>query len=67
MKLFVKLKIDKLLFNSMKSILQLPADRHLHSQLEQGVRKFLSIETDKDVSRAIRNTIMLLDRIQNKV
>jgi len=54
------------LLPSMKSILQLPADRHLHSQLEQGVRKFLSIETDKDVSRAIRNTIMLLDRIQNK-
>jgi len=54
------------LLPSMKSILQLPADRHLHSQLEQGVRKFLSMETDKDVSRAIRNTIMLLDRIQNK-
>lgn len=51
----------------MKSVLQLPADRQLHSQLEQGVRKFLSMETDKDVSRAIRNTILLLDRIQNKV
>jgi len=46
----------------LKSLLKLPSDRLLHSQLEQGVRQFLSSETDKDVSKAIRMAIYELDR-----
>ena len=54
-------------YSSMKTLLKLPTDRQLHSQLEQVVRKFLSSENDKDVSIAIRHTIFELDRTAAKV
>lgn len=57
----VRLSLCRIL-PSMKMLLRLPDDRSLHSQLEEGTRKFLSSETDKDVARAIRMTILELDK-----
>jgi len=49
---------------SMKGLLKLPKDRALHGQLESNVRRLLSTEKDRDVSAAIRVTILELDRTE---
>jgi len=48
----------------MKGLLKLPKDRALHGQLESNVRRLLSTEKDRDVSAAIRVTILELDRTE---
>ena len=47
-----------------KAILKLPGDRALLQQLEQTVRKLISQERDPDASRAIREAVLELDRIE---
>ncbi|XP_078488840.1 serine/threonine-protein phosphatase 4 regulatory subunit 4-like [Ciona intestinalis] len=59
----VRLCLCKIL-PSMKGLLKLPKDRSLHGQLETNVRKLLSSEKDRDVSIAIRTTILELDRTE---
>ena len=42
------------MFPSLKSQLRLPGDRLLLQTLEQNVRELMALETDRDVSNAIR-------------
>ena len=48
----------------LEGSVKLPRDRSLHGQLETNVRKLLSSEKDRDVSCAIRQAILELDRTE---
>lgn len=59
----VRLKFCSVL-PSLKSVLSLPSNRQLLQQLEMCVRKLLSSEQEPDVSAAIREAVMKLDKIE---
>ena len=47
----------------LKSQIRLPCDRLLLQNLEQTVRKIMALETDRDVSVAIRTAITEMDNV----
>nr|XP_002737817.1 PREDICTED: serine/threonine-protein phosphatase 4 regulatory subunit 4 [Saccoglossus kowalevskii] len=59
----VRLKFCHLL-PALKSQIKLPGDRLLLQQLEHTVRKLLAHEKDRDVTEAVRNAVVKLDKIQ---
>ncbi|CAB3981124.1 serine threonine- phosphatase 4 regulatory subunit 4-like [Paramuricea clavata] len=52
------------LLPKLKSVLKLPVDRGLLQRLEQCVRQLLSEEQDPDVSTAVREAVLKLDKIE---
>ncbi|XP_062899473.1 serine/threonine-protein phosphatase 4 regulatory subunit 4 isoform X2 [Mobula hypostoma] len=51
----------------LKSVLKLPADKHLLQQLDLCVRKLLCQEKDKDVTAVVRVITLELDRIETNI
>ncbi|XP_059818600.1 serine/threonine-protein phosphatase 4 regulatory subunit 4 isoform X3 [Hypanus sabinus] len=51
----------------LKSVLKLPADKHLLQQLDLCVRKLLCQEKDKDVTAVVRVITLELDRIETSM
>ncbi|XP_065051752.1 serine/threonine-protein phosphatase 4 regulatory subunit 4-like [Rhopilema esculentum] len=58
----VRLKVCRIL-PALKSQIRLPGDRLLLQNLEQNVRQLMALETDRDVSNAIRRAVIEMDRI----
>ena len=59
----VRLKLCPLL-PRLKMLIKLPGDRNRLQLLEQGVRKILVNETDRDVLDAIEKSVKALDAVQ---